>query len=435
MKEVGQALLHEGLMQIESLQAGIAKREARFGVVSAEKLKTSDDRDRQYAALEAMMEPTPLRILPMGKSTILVKQEALNPTGSHYDRATIAVLKRLEKEGFLKPGDTILEGTSGSAGRSFAYYCNRLGFNLDMIVPHPDEIPEERLRDMRDLGANVIHAAEKGGMKQVIRDFRKRLIGLKKDGWVRHDFNLEGKPVLIYEKEGKRIVAPNHSEISITPDAFANIAREAVSQLPKGMQIDTFIGTLGNGATMKGITDALSEIYGRENLTIIGTEYKSSPTNAIRALRARYGILGEDFVRLAFYQKYGYTMPKANEMTYHDSFGSSTPGYEPPFVDVHNIDEIIVLGDEWREFKRRQNINATMQGNKANLLGNTSAENQFVAIQLAELRHERTMLVIQYDDATLYPDFPPVLIPHTYPQGDRADTGRAISYAIPRRRV
>ncbi len=186
--------------RIESTFLGrLAVREQTAGILPADQLKTTQDRRLQYARLEQMVGNTLLDSIKLANGmTIWIKRESGNPTESHYDRASLVVLKRLEIEGFIKPGDRILEGTSGSAGRSFAWACSRLGYKLDMIVPALDEIPAERLRDMKALGANVIHADEKGGILKVNRKFKRMLVELKRAGYERDDYELEGKPIRIF---------------------------------------------------------------------------------------------------------------------------------------------------------------------------------------------------------------------------------------------
>lgn len=210
------------------------------------------------------------------------------------------------------------------------------------------------------------------------------------------------------------VVAPNHSEIIITPNTFRTIADEVIAQLPEGSKIDTFISTLGNGSTLKGISEGLRAAYG--NVQVIGVEHKNSPTNSIRKLREE---LGEERMREEFQRMYGFRMPERGEMTYHDSFGASTPGMEPPFVEVGKLDGIVLVADEWRDFKRRMNTYAWLNGNPTNLIGNTTAENLYVAIKFAELPgwNGQNILVINYDKADQYQDWPPEIRTYKYPIG------------------
>ena len=383
----------------------LAKSEQKFGIVSASELVTFENRVSQYGHLAlAMRQPTPLMSFKVGGATIWAKVESANPfSESHYDRVTLAVLRTLEQENLLKPGMKILEGTSGSAGRSFAYFCNKLGFELDMIIPQ--ELPWQRRRDMVALGANLIETEKLGGVREVIRKYRRTLVQLRRDSYEEKELTLEGKPISLFTKGDEVICAPNHSEIEITPRAFKNIAYEVARQVPSDVRIDTFIGTLGNGSTIKGISEGLKEKFG-EDVRVIGTETRHAPVNAIRKLREE---VGEELLAEEFMKRYGFRMPIRQEMTYHDSYGASTPGYEPPFVEVENIDQIVLLQDEWRELKRRYNERSYKYFQDENTLGNTSAENLWVAEQIA-LRPQgrgRNILVLFYDKADQYPGWPP----------------------------
>lgn len=423
-------------------QRRLAVRAREFGIVPASQLKTPQDRAVQYARFEAHLGNTPLLCIPAANDcTIWAKDEARNPfSESHYDRVAFRVLRTLEDGGFIKPGDRILEVTSGSAGRSLAVACYYLGFGLDIVVPHQDEIPEARLRDMRALGANIIHADEKGGIGKAISKWRRILAGYRgqaRNGVGAFDdksLRLEGKPIIIYKNGDQTIVAPNHAEIPITPRAFEGIAREVLAQLPFGVKIDISILTLGNGSTLKATTDVFDEAFGR--VRTIGVETRNAPTNAIREVRERLIASGEfskdafaaynkrvddpiahQRLKEEFEKRYGIPMPEKGEMSYHDSFGASTEGYEPPFIDINRLSGIVVVGDEWRDFKRRWNTYAHLLNRPG--LGNTSVENLYVALKLAELEGKpgQNFLVLFYDKADQYVDWPPEIRDYQYPLG------------------
>jgi cysteine synthase len=388
-----------------SLIKRLEKREKEFGIVSADQLLTSEDRTKQYTQLEKMVGHTPLSSEHLANgSTLWIKNETENPTESHYDRVMINILNKLEGRGIIKPGDTILEETSGSAGRSLAYFCNRLGFKLNIIVPQ--ELPQERSKDMLTFGANLIKADKMGGIGAVNEKFKRMLVGFRREGYQTEKIEFEG-PVWVFRKNDQTICAPNHSESNITPQAFEQIAKEVIEQLPPNAKLDVFIGTLGNGSTIKGISGELRRKF--PNIKIIGTEDYKAPVNAVRKLELEYPNNSE-MVKEKFREEYGYEMPNNKDYKYHESFGASTPGtYMPPFIEIQNIDEILLMKGEWHSLKRLQNMYALLNDNISNVIGNTSSENLFTArvIVSGKVWKDKNILILFYDKGDQYADWPP----------------------------
>ena len=84
--------------------------------------------------------------LPNG-NTLFQKNETGNPTETHYDRCYVHLIKNLELDGKIRPGDMLLETTSGSAGVSFAWVCKKLGY--EAVVFMPAFVPEPRILLLR----------------------------------------------------------------------------------------------------------------------------------------------------------------------------------------------------------------------------------------------------------------------------------------------
>src|SRR6201985_3864029 len=120
---------------------------------------------RRYQNILETVGNTPVvrinRLAPAGVN-VFVKVEALNPLGSVKDRLGLGVIEAAEKSGDLKPGQTVVEATSGNTGIGLAMVCAAKGYPL--VVTMAETFSVERRRLMRFLGAKVIvtPAAERG---------------------------------------------------------------------------------------------------------------------------------------------------------------------------------------------------------------------------------------------------------------------------------
>src|SRR3984957_19462217 len=93
------------------------------------------------------------RLAPQGVN-LFVKIEAFNPLGSVKDRLALGVIEAAERSGDLKPGQTVIEASSGNTGIGLAMVCAQKGYPLVVVMPETFSI--ERRRLMRFLGAKVI---------------------------------------------------------------------------------------------------------------------------------------------------------------------------------------------------------------------------------------------------------------------------------------
>ncbi len=108
--------------------------------------------DRIYGNILGTIGHTPIvklnRVVPEGAADVYVKLEFFNPGGSIKDRIALAMIEKAEKEGKLKPGDTIVEPTSGNTGIGLAAVASAKGYHL--IIAMPETMSEERKKIMRD---------------------------------------------------------------------------------------------------------------------------------------------------------------------------------------------------------------------------------------------------------------------------------------------
>ena len=116
--------------------------------------------------ISSLIGNTPLVSLQRLNKTdnkVFLKMEGDNPAGSVKDRAAMNMVSGAEKKGQIKPGDTIIEATSGNTGIALAMVCAIKGYDLILIMP--DNMSLERRAAMLAYGAEIILVTEKQGME------------------------------------------------------------------------------------------------------------------------------------------------------------------------------------------------------------------------------------------------------------------------------
>ncbi len=125
-----------------------------------------------YPTLESTVGNTPLvRLLRIPRQTsnvILGKLEGNNPAGSVKDRPALSMIVEAEKRGDIKPGDTLIEPTSGNTGIALAMVAAMKGYRMILVMP--DNLSVERRQAMRAYGAELVLTPKSGGMEYA-RDF------------------------------------------------------------------------------------------------------------------------------------------------------------------------------------------------------------------------------------------------------------------------
>jgi len=187
------------------------------------------------------------RLAPQGVN-LFVKIEAFNPIGSVKDRLALGVIEDAEKSGALKPGQPVLEATSGHTGIGLAMVCAQKGYPL--VVTMAESFSVARRRLMRFLGAKVILTpAPEGGTGMV----RKANELAKKHGWfLTRQFENEAN-------------ADFHSRTT---------AREIVKDFA-GEKLDFFVTGIGTGGTLKGVARVLDKE--RPETKIVACEPADAP--------------------------------------------------------------------------------------------------------------------------------------------------------------
>lgn len=163
----------------------------------------------QYPTIEDAIGRTPLVALQrMGArdnaargNVILGKLEGNNPAGSVKDRPALSMIRRAEERGDIRPGDTLIEATSGNTGIALAMAAAIKGYRMVLIMP--EDLSIERAQTMKAFGAELILTPKSGGMESA-RDLAERMQAEGK-GRVLDQFANADNPRVHYETTGPEI--------------------------------------------------------------------------------------------------------------------------------------------------------------------------------------------------------------------------------------
>lgn len=134
-------------------------------------------------------------------NVILAKLEGNNPAGSVKDRPALSMIARAEARGDIKPGDTLIEATSGNTGIALAMAAAIKGYRMILVMPENQSI--ERRQTMRAYGAELILTPRDGGM-ELARDVAERM-RQEGQGVILDQFGNPDNPVAHYESTGPEI--------------------------------------------------------------------------------------------------------------------------------------------------------------------------------------------------------------------------------------
>jgi cysteine synthase B len=167
-----------------------------------------------YPTIEDFVGRTPLvrlqRLVPDNGNTILVKLEGNNPAGSVKDRPAISMIQHAEQRGDIKPGDTLIEATSGNTGIALAMAAAIKGYRLILIMPENMSI--ERRASMRAYGAELMLVSQDEGMEGA-RDLALELQN-RGEGRVLDQFSNMDNPQAHYDTTGPEIWNDTHGRIT-----------------------------------------------------------------------------------------------------------------------------------------------------------------------------------------------------------------------------
>jgi len=155
--------------------------------------------------LEDFIGNTPLvrlkRLPGVTSNTVLAKLEGNNPAGSVKDRPAYSMIRRAQERGDIKPGDTLIEPTSGNTGIALAMCAAMMGYRMILVMP--EHLSVERRQSMAAFGAEIVLTPREGGM-EMARDVAQRMRDEGK-GLILDQFANPDNPLSHYEGTGPEI--------------------------------------------------------------------------------------------------------------------------------------------------------------------------------------------------------------------------------------
>ena len=187
------------------------------------------------------------RIVPEGAATIYVKLESANPGGSVKDRIALSIIEDAEAKGLLKPGQVILEATSGNTGIGLAFVAAAKGYAITLVMP--DTMTLERRSLLKAYGADLLLTPGSGGMKAAVEK-AEELAAADPKFWVVRQFDNPANPEV-------------HRRTT---------ALEILEQVP---ELDAFVGGIGTGGTVTGVGEILAQK--KPGTIVVAVEPETSP--------------------------------------------------------------------------------------------------------------------------------------------------------------
>jgi cysteine synthase B len=189
----------------------------------------------RYGDIIEAIGHTPLvelkRLSPKPGVRIYAKLESYNPTGSVKDRVARSMIEDAEERGLIRPGQTILEPTSGNTGISLAMICSRKGYPLKVVMP--DNVTEERTQLLKMYGAEIVYSPGEQGSNGAVA-MALEMAAADSSYYMPYQYGNEANPRAHYE----------------------GTAVEILEELD---EVTAFVGGLGTGGTLMGNGRRLKE--------------------------------------------------------------------------------------------------------------------------------------------------------------------------------
>lgn len=251
----------------------------------------------EFPTIEHYVGQTPLvrlqRLATGSQSTVLVKLEGNNPAGSVKDRPALNMIIQGETRGTIKPGDTLIEATSGNTGIALAMAAAIKGYKMILIMP--DNATQERKDSMQGYGAKLILVTKEQGMEGA-RDLALQMQSEGK-GIVLDQFNNADNPDAHFHSTGPEIWQQSLGKITHFVSSMGTTGTiVGVSRYLKSQNPDICIVGLqpSEGSSIPGIRrwpkEYLPGIYDDSTIDKIMDIDQESAENTTRALAQKEGI-------------------------------------------------------------------------------------------------------------------------------------------------
>jgi cysteine synthase A len=282
------------------------------------------------------------KVVPPGCATIFVKLEWENPTGSLKDRMARAVISRAEKDGRLKPEDTVVEYTGGSTGTSLAFVCAAKGYRIHIVSS--DAFSQEKLDHMAALGAELTLVPSEGGLttKKLILEMIEAA----------REVSAQPHTYWTDQLNNQDTIAGYHS------------LGEEIWLQTQG-KVDAFVHSVGTAASVRGVATVLKRY--KPSVRIVVVEPAESPVLS------------------------------GGQPGPHKIEGIGI-GYTPPLWEPSLVDEVLpVSTNDAKEMARR------LAREEALFAGTSSGANVIAAMQIAErLGPDATVVTLMADSGLKY---------------------------------
>jgi len=248
--------------------------------------------------IEQFVGNTPLvrlQRLPGNTSNIiLAKLEGNNPAGSVKDRPALSMIQEAEKRGEIKPGDTLIEATSGNTGIALAMVAAIQGYR--MVLTMPENMSVERRQVMKAYGADIVLVSQEGGI-EAARDLAIKMEQEGK-GKILNQFDNQDNPLAHYRATGPEIWRDTDGKITHFVSSMGTTGTiMGVSRYLK--EVKPAIQIIGlqpaEGAKIPGIRrwpqEYLPKIFDKSKVDQIIDIDQESAENTTRALATKEGIL------------------------------------------------------------------------------------------------------------------------------------------------